>query len=186
MLERRHAAQTTSSRPRKPTRWKWDDPGNRCWQTGTATPRTARDWSDRQEALDRPAEAKSSLLQDFKRHRQAEMPSGEAKPRKAKQEMTEAMPSRDLDRREVHQPRPAVPRPGSRKQHRPDEGGDKVRNTAAATEFSTYATWRGSVRPSPRLDRRPGTYDPYPGAHGSGSDQQDEPHLAANPAGDRH
>mgnify|MGYP003694596073 CR=1 FL=1 len=34
---------------------------------------------------------------------------------------------RDLDRQEVHQPRPAVPRPDPGRQHRPDEGGRQVR-----------------------------------------------------------
>ena len=33
----------------------------------------------------------------------------------------------DLDREEVHQPRPAVPRPDPGRQHRPDEGGRQVR-----------------------------------------------------------
>ena len=33
----------------------------------------------------------------------------------------------DLDRQEVHQPRPAVPRPDPGRQHRPDEGGRQVR-----------------------------------------------------------
>ena len=34
---------------------------------------------------------------------------------------------RHLDRQEVHQPRPAVPRPDPGRQHRPDEGGRQVR-----------------------------------------------------------
>ena len=33
----------------------------------------------------------------------------------------------DLDRQEIHQPRPAVPRPDPGRQHRPDEGGRQVR-----------------------------------------------------------
>ena len=34
---------------------------------------------------------------------------------------------RDLDRQEIHQPRPAVPRPDPGRQYRPDEGGRQVR-----------------------------------------------------------
>ena len=34
---------------------------------------------------------------------------------------------RHLDRQEIHQPRPAVPRPDPGRQHRPDEGGRQVR-----------------------------------------------------------
>ena len=34
---------------------------------------------------------------------------------------------RRLDRQEIHQPRPAVPRPHPGRQHRPDEGGRQVR-----------------------------------------------------------
>ncbi len=49
---------------------------------------------------------------------------GEREARQAKKEMVEAnLASRDLDRQEVHQPRPAVPRPDPGRQHRPDEGG---------------------------------------------------------------
>ncbi len=36
-------------------------------------------------------------------------------------------PPRHLDRQEIHQPRPAVPRPDPGRQHRPDEGGRQVR-----------------------------------------------------------
>jgi RNA polymerase primary sigma factor len=57
-----------------------------------------------------------------------QMSTGEAKMRRAKREMTEAnLRLGDLDREEVHQPRPAVPRPDSGRQHRPDEGGGQVR-----------------------------------------------------------
>jgi len=47
-------------------------------------------------------------------------------------------------------------------------------------KFSTYATWW--IRQGDHaLDRRPGAHHPHPGAHDR-DDQQDEPHLAADPA----
>ena len=47
----------------------------------------------------------------------------------------------DLDRQEIHQPRPAVPRPDPGRQHRADEGGRQVRCRHRGYKFSTYATW---------------------------------------------
>ena len=35
--------------------------------------------------------------------------------------------ARDLDRQEIHQPRPAIPRPDPGRQYRPDEGGRQIR-----------------------------------------------------------
>ena len=89
---------------------------------------------------------------------------------------------RDLDRQEVHQPRPAVPRPDPGRQHRPDEGGRQVRIPPRLQVLDV----RDVVDPpgDHALDRRPGAHDPHPGAHDR-DDQQDEPHLAADPAGDR-
>ena len=42
---------------------------------------------------------------------------------------------RHLDRQEIHQPRPAVPRPDPGRQHRPDEGGRQVRVSARLQVF---------------------------------------------------
>ena len=88
---------------------------------------------------------------------------------------------RDLDRQEVHQPRPAVPRPDPGRQHRPDEGGGQVRIPPRLQVLDV----RHVVDPPGHhaLDRRPGAHHPHPGAHDR-DDQQDEPHLAPDPAGD--
>ena len=48
-------------------------------------------------------------------------------------------PPRHLDRKEIHQPRPAIPRSDPGRQHRPDEGGRQVR----------ISTWLSSSRPTP-------------------------------------
>ncbi len=83
----------------------------------------------------------------------------------------------DLDRQEVHQPRPAVPRPDPGRQHRPDEGGRQVRIPPRLQVLDL----RDVVDPpgDHALDRRPGAHDPHPGAHDR-DDQQDEPALAAS------
>ena len=88
----------------------------------------------------------------------------------------------DLDRQEVHQPRPAVPRPDPGRQHRPDEGGRQVRIPPRLQVLDL----RHVVDPPGHhaLDRRPGAHHPHPGAHDR-DDQQDEPHLAPAPAGVR-
>ena len=53
---------------------------------------------------------------------------GEIQAEQGKKELVEAnlRPGR-LDRQELHEPRPAVPRPDPGRQHRPDEGGRQVR-----------------------------------------------------------
>ncbi len=89
--------------------------------------------------------------------------------------------SRDFDREEVHEPRPAVPRPDPGRQHRPDEGGRQVRIPPRLQVLDVC-----DVVDSPgdhALDRRPGAHHPYPGAHDR-DHQQAEPHLAADAAGD--
>ena len=91
-------------------------------------------------------------------------------------------PPRRLDRQEVHQPRPAVPRPDSGRQHRPDEGGRQVRVPPRLQVLDL----RDVVDPPgdhPR-DRRPGADDPHPGPHDR-DDQQADPHLARAGAGAR-
>ena len=56
------------------------------------------------------------------------MSLGEAKARRAKKDMVEANSApRHFHRQEIHQPRPAVPRPDPGRQHRPHEGGGQVR-----------------------------------------------------------
>ena len=91
-------------------------------------------------------------------------------------------PPRRLDREEVHEPRPAVPRPDPGRQHRPDEGGRQVRVPPRLQVLDL----RDVVDPPghhPR-DRRPGAHHPHPGAHDR-DDQQADPHLARARAGAR-
>ena len=89
---------------------------------------------------------------------------------------------RDLHRQEIHQPRPAVPRPDPGRQHRPDEGGRQVRVPPRLQVLDL----RHLVDPpgDHPLDRRPGPHHPHPGAHDR-DDQQDRPHLAPDAARDR-
>ncbi len=89
---------------------------------------------------------------------------------------------RDLDRQEIHQPRPAVPRPDPGRQHRPDEGGRQVRVPPRLQVLDL----RHLVDPpgDHPLDRRPGPHHPHPGAHDR-DDQQAGPHRPADAARDR-
>ena len=105
----------------------------------------------------------------------------ESAPREARDDRGQPA-SRDLDRQEVHEPRPAVPRPDPGRQHRPDEGGGQVRIPPRLQILDVCDV----VDPpgDHAFDRRPGAHHPYPGAHDR-DDQQDEPHLAPDPAGDR-
>ena len=70
---------------------------------------------------------------------------------------------RDLDRQEIHKPRPAVPRPDPGRQHRPDEGGRQVR---LSPRLQVLDLWH-LVDPAGAhpLDLRPGPHHPYPRAH---------------------
>ena len=88
----------------------------------------------------------------------------------------------DLDRQEIHQPRPAVPRPDPGRQYRPDEGGRQVR-VPARLQVLDLCDMVDPAGDHP-LDRRPGAHHPHPGAHDR-DDQQDRPHLAADAARDR-
>ena len=83
---------------------------------------------------------------------------------------------RHLDRQEIHQPRPAVPRPHPGGQHRPDEGGRQVRVPPRLQVLDL----RHLVDPpgDHPLDRRPGPHHPHPGAHDR-DDQQDRAHARA-------
>ena len=87
----------------------------------------------------------------------------------------------DLDRQEVHQPRPAVPGSHPGRQHRPDEGGRQVRIPPRLQ----VQHLRDLVDPPGHhaLDRRPGAHHPHSGAHDR-DDQQAQPHLAPDAAGD--
>ena len=114
-------------------------------------------------------------------HQQADVHGrGEGAPRQARDDRGQPAPG-DLDREEVHQPRPAVPRPDPGRQHRPDEGGGQVRIPPRLQVLDL----RHLVDPpgDHALDRRPGAHHPHPGAHDR-DHQQDEPHLAPDPAGD--
>jgi RNA polymerase primary sigma factor len=111
-----------------------------------------------------------------------QMSTGEAKARKAKREMTEANLRLVISiAKKYTEPRPAVPRPDPGRQHRPHEGRRQVR-IPRGYKFSTYATWwirqaiTRSIADQARTIRIPGAHDR--------DDQQDEPHLAADPAGD--
>jgi hypothetical protein len=91
-------------------------------------------------------------------------------------------PSRDLDRQEIHEPRPAIPGSHPGRQHRPDESGRQVRIPPRLQVLDL----RHVVDPSGdhALDRGPGAHDPYPGAHDR-DDQQDRPHAAPDAPRDR-
>src|SRR5262249_3465655 len=64
----------------------------------------------------------------------ARVPSGQERDSRGQPE------ARHLDRQEIHQPRPAVPRSDPGRQHRSDEGGRQV-DYRRGYKFSTYATW---------------------------------------------
>ena len=91
-------------------------------------------------------------------------------------------PAGRLDREEVHEPRPAVPRPDSGRQHRPDEGGRQVRVPPRLQVLDL----RDVVDPPGHhaRDRRPGADDPHPGPHDR-DDQQADSHVASARAGAR-
>ena len=91
-------------------------------------------------------------------------------------------PPRDLDRQEVHEPRPAVPRSHPGRQHRPDEGGRQVRVPPRLQVLDL----RDLVDPAGDhpLDRRPGPHHPHPGPHDR-DDQQARPHRPPDAARDR-
>ncbi len=87
----------------------------------------------------------------------------------------------DFHRQEIHQPRPAVPRSDPGRQHRLDEGRRQVRISPRLQVLDLC-----DLVDSPghhALDRRPGAHHPHSGAHDR-NDQQAEPHLAADAAGD--
>ncbi len=90
--------------------------------------------------------------------------------------------SRHLDRQEIHQPRPAVPRSHPGRQYRPDEGGRQVRISPRLQVLDLCHL----VDPSGDhpFDRRPGPHDPHSGAHDR-DDQQDRPHIAPDAARNR-
>ena len=87
----------------------------------------------------------------------------------------------DLDRQEVHQPRPAVPGSDPGRQHRPDEGGRQVRipPRLQVLDLCDLVDPPGDHA----LDRRSGAHHPHSGAHDR-DHQQAEPHLAPDAAGD--
>ena len=81
---------------------------------------------------------------------------------------------RHLHRQEIHQPRPAVPRPDPGRQYRPDEGGRQIRIPPRLQVLDL----RHLVDPpgDHPLDRRPGAHHPHPRAHDR-DHQQDRAHL---------
>ena len=91
-------------------------------------------------------------------------------------------PPRDLDRQEIHQPRPAVPRSDPGRQYRPDEGGRQIRIPPRLQVLDL----RHVVDPAGDhpLDRRPGAHHPHSRAHDR-DHQQDRSHLAPDAQRDR-
>ena len=91
-------------------------------------------------------------------------------------------PPRRQHREEVHEPRPAVPRPDPGGQHRPDEGRRQVRVQARLQVLHL----RDVVDPAGHhaRHRRSGPHHPHPGAHDR-DDQQADPHQPLPRAGVR-
>ena len=89
---------------------------------------------------------------------------------------------RHLHRQEIHQPRPAVPRPDPGRQYRPDEGGRQVRVPPRLQVLDL----RHLVDPpgDHPLHCRSGPHHPHPRAHDR-DDQQDRAHLAPDAPRDR-
>ena len=81
-------------------------------------------------------------------------------------------PAGGLHRQEVHQPRPAVPRPDPGGEHRPHEGGGQVR-VQARVQVLDLRHLVDSPGHHPG-HRRPGPHHPHPGAH-------DRDHQQAHP-----
>ena len=106
---------------------------------------------------------------------------GGGRPGEARADRGEPAPRR-LDREEVHEPRTAVPRPDSGRQHRPDEGGREIRAPARLQVLDV----RDVVDPpgDHARHRRPGAHDPHPRAHDR-DDQQADAHVAVARAGAR-
>ena len=72
-------------------------------------------------------------------------------------------PAGRLDRQEVPQPRPLLPRPDPGGEHRPDAGGRQVR-VPPRLQVQHLRHLVDSPGDHPR-DRRPGPHDPHPGPH---------------------
>ena len=89
-------------------------------------------------------------------------------------------PPGGFDRQEIHQPRTAVPRPDSGRQHRPDESRGQIRIPPWLQIFHVRHVV-DSAGHHPR-HRRSGAYDSHPGAHDR-NHQQADPHLASAGAG---
>jgi hypothetical protein len=85
----------------------------------------------------------------------------------------------DLDRQEIHEPRPLLPRPDPGGQHGPHEGGREVRVPPGLQVLDL----RHLVDPpgDHALDRGPGAHDPHPGPHDRDAQQGDAGPEAAAP-----
>ena len=171
-----------STFPKNETNVRWIDKHVRAKRsTRPARPPQAKKWCGASRKLRALEEAPDALDPgDQGRSTATSRPAKRGAPREEGDGRGEP-PPRDLDRQEVHEPRPAVPGPDPGRQHRPHEGGRQVRIPPRLQVLDL----RDVVDPPGHhaLDRRPGPHDPHPGAHDR-DDQQAEPDLAADAAGD--
>ena len=100
-------------------------------------PASDQGFQDEDQDADRQPRAVAGRAEEHARHDHPRRVSG----RTGEEGAGRSQPSaRRVDREEIHEPRPAVPRPDSGGQHRADEGRGQVR-VRRGYKFSTYATW---------------------------------------------